>query len=99
MSPIAAMGGRRSIRSPVAAWTRVRVRRLLTWRQRRARSPVSRNASHSHVVRYQRVRAATSGSWRSSQSAAGSRPECPAADPGRVRQLAGLGGGARVEER
>ena len=62
-------------------------------------SPVSRKASHSQVVRYQRVRAATSGSWRSSQRAAGSGPERPAADAGRRRQLVGLGGGARVEER
>ena len=34
--------------------------------------PVSRSARKSHVARYQRVAAATAGSWRSSQSAAGS---------------------------
>ena len=39
-----------------------------------AATPVRRNASHSQVARYQRVRAAMSGSWRSSHSAAGSGP-------------------------
>ena len=41
-------------------------------------TPASRKASHSQVARYQRVAAATAGSCRSTQSAAG-RP--PSAQP------------------
>ena len=72
-----------------------------TWsgHERRMATPESRNASHSQVVRYQRVAAATAGSWRSTQSAAGSPPSDQPWTPVAAFELGRLGRRPRVEER
>ena len=55
-------------------------------------TPARRNASHSQVVRYQRVAAAIAGSLRSTQSAAGRPPSDQPWTPVASFELGGLGG-------